>query len=150
MKQAGHSFHRPCPRGSDLAWSPSVSPVSLFCVRSKNFQVIPPTNEHKKCQHRAGGGGGGGGERSECLAEKSARSGDGTKPSLSYPPPSKKEEEKNHTSFSGLGRCVTSPTRKKVSRLLWVSVRVCVCVCIYIKLRITAQSDPVILVILCH
>ena len=27
---------------------------------------------------------------------------------------------------------------------------VCVCVCVLIKLHITAQSDPVILVILCH
>ena len=28
--------------------------------------------------------------------------------------------------------------------------QVCVCVCVFIKLRITAQSGPVILVILCH
>ena len=27
---------------------------------------------------------------------------------------------------------------------------VCVCVCVFIKLHITAQSGPVILVILCH
>ena len=26
----------------------------------------------------------------------------------------------------------------------------CVCVCVFIKLHITAQSGPVILVILCH
>ena len=30
------------------------------------------------------------------------------------------------------------------------SVFVCVCVCVIIKLHITAQSGPVILVILCH
>ena len=29
-------------------------------------------------------------------------------------------------------------------------VCVCVCVCVFIKLHITAQSGPVILVILCH
>ena len=29
-------------------------------------------------------------------------------------------------------------------------VYVCVCVCVFIKLHITAQSGPVILVILCH
>ena len=29
-------------------------------------------------------------------------------------------------------------------------VRACVCVCVFIKLHITAQSGPVILVILCH
>ena len=29
-------------------------------------------------------------------------------------------------------------------------VFVCVCVCVFIKLNITAQSGPVILVILCH
>ena len=31
-----------------------------------------------------------------------------------------------------------------------VCVCVCVCVCVFIKLHITAQSGPVILVILCH
>ena len=31
-----------------------------------------------------------------------------------------------------------------------VFVCVCVCVCVFIKLHITAQSGPVILVILCH
>ena len=31
-----------------------------------------------------------------------------------------------------------------------VCVYVCVCVCVFIKLHITAQSGPVILVILCH
>ena len=31
-----------------------------------------------------------------------------------------------------------------------VCVRVGVCVCVFIKLHITAQSGPVILVILCH
>ena len=36
--------------------------------------------------------------------------------------------------------------------LLEVCVRACVrvCVCVFIKLHITAQSGPVILVILCH
>ena len=29
-------------------------------------------------------------------------------------------------------------------------VCVCACVCVFIKLHITAQSGPVILVILCH
>ena len=29
-------------------------------------------------------------------------------------------------------------------------IPVCVCVCVFIKLHITAQSGPVILVILCH
>ena len=31
-----------------------------------------------------------------------------------------------------------------------VCVCVCVCLCVFIKLHITAQSGPVILVILCH
>ena len=31
-----------------------------------------------------------------------------------------------------------------------ILVCVCVCVCIFIKLNITAQSDPVILIIICH
>ena len=31
-----------------------------------------------------------------------------------------------------------------------VSVCVCVCVCVFFELHITAQSGPVILVILCH
>ena len=31
-----------------------------------------------------------------------------------------------------------------------VCVCVCLCVSVFIKLHITAQSDPVILVILCH
>ena len=31
-----------------------------------------------------------------------------------------------------------------------VYVFICMCVCIFIKLHITAQSGPVILVILCH
>ena len=33
---------------------------------------------------------------------------------------------------------------------VYVCVCVCVCVCVFIKLHITAQSGPVILVILCH
>ena len=33
---------------------------------------------------------------------------------------------------------------------MFVCVCVCVCVCVFIKLHITAQSGPVILVILCH
>ena len=36
------------------------------------------------------------------------------------------------------------------NRLATVSVCVCVCACVFIKLHMTAQSDPVILVILCH
>ena len=31
-----------------------------------------------------------------------------------------------------------------------VNKNVCVCVCVFIKLHITAQSGPVILVIICH
>ena len=46
------------------------------------------------------------------------------------------------------------PSRVPVPRplIFLVCVCVCVCVCVYIfiKLHITAQSDPVILVILCH
>ena len=34
--------------------------------------------------------------------------------------------------------------------VLIVCVCVCVCVCVFIKLHITAQSGPVILIILCH
>ena len=48
----------------------------------------------------------------------------------------------------GLQRPITSDgqtTRDDVRR-----VCVCVCVCAFIKLHITAQSGPVILVILCH
>ena len=33
---------------------------------------------------------------------------------------------------------------------LYVCLCLCICVCVFIKLRITAQSGPVILVILCH
>ena len=33
---------------------------------------------------------------------------------------------------------------------MYMCVCVCVCVCVFIKLHITAQSGPVILVILCH
>ena len=35
-------------------------------------------------------------------------------------------------------------------QILLERVCVCVCVCVFIKLHITAQSDPVIVVILCH
>ena len=34
--------------------------------------------------------------------------------------------------------------------MILVTVCVCVCMCVFIKLHITAQSRPVILVILCH
>ena len=33
---------------------------------------------------------------------------------------------------------------------MYNSTVLCVCVCVFIKLHITAQSGPVILVILCH
>ena len=47
-----------------------------------------------------------------------------------------------------LGFCLRSPsTRPPPSYFL---TNVCVCVCVFIKLHITAQSGPVILVILCH
>ena len=41
------------------------------------------------------------------------------------------------------------PFNKNDLRLLQC-VCVCVCVCVFIKLHVTAQSGPVILVILCH
>ena len=41
-------------------------------------------------------------------------------------------------------------TSKYICMCLCVCVCVCVCICVLIKLRITAQSGPVILVILCH
>ena len=45
-----------------------------------------------------------------------------------------------------LSTCAQVLSSKTNSR----SMCVCVCVCIFIKLHITAQSGPVILVILCH
>ena len=47
---------------------------------------------------------------------------------------------------------VTKPLikRDKEDTLSLLVQCVCVCVCIFIKLHITAQSGPVIVVILCH
>ena len=40
--------------------------------------------------------------------------------------------------------------RAKRSCVCFCILALCVCVCVFIKLHITAQSGPVILVILCH
>ena len=45
---------------------------------------------------------------------------------------------------------VANPARGQLNRENDVPLSPCVCVCVFIKLRVTAQSGPVILVILCH
>ena len=46
--------------------------------------------------------------------------------------------------------CDPSYLPRSTTECVRVTICVCVCVCVFIKLHITAQSGPVILVILCH
>ena len=47
-------------------------------------------------------------------------------------------------------QCVCVSLLNCVCVCVFIILCACVCVCVFIKLHITAQSGPVILVILCH
>ena len=61
---------------------------------------------------------------------------------------------RSHPRTRSLLPALQTPLHRRYDALerspVFVCMCVCVCVCIFIKLHITAQSGPVILVILCH